>query len=92
MELLEATIKLRKATYEDLAHWEEGEKTTLMRQRFHVQMEDDRLECYTLESYSDPWQVKALIDEGRVWIPATASLVHDTDGVVIGIQELKEVA
>lgn len=92
MELLTAQVKLRPATYDDLAHWEEGIKTTLTRQRFFVRMPDDKLECYTLEQFSDKHQVKEMIDHGRVYVFCGSSLVHDTDGKVISVEVVGDVA
>ncbi len=92
MELLTANVKLRQATYDDLAIWDEGIKTTLNRQQFFVQMPDNRLECYTLEQYSDKLEVKRLLDEGRVWVFCGSSLVHPTDGEVLSIEQVTKVA
>lgn len=87
MELLTAAIKLRRATPEDLVHWESGERITLSRQRFWVQT-DQRLECYTLSQYSDKRTVLELMIDGRIWVPAGASLNLPTDGEVLSIEEV----
>ena len=91
MELITAEVKLRPASYADLVHWEDGIKTTLSKQQFFVSMPDGKLECYTLEQYSDKKLVVQLIDEGRVYVLCGSSLVHAVDGVITG-RELIEVA
>lgn len=90
MELLTATVKLRKATYDDLAIWDEGAKITLSNQQFFVRMPNDHLESYTLQQWSDKHELKALIDKSRVWVFCGTSLEHDTDGLVrLPVTEVK---
>lgn len=92
MELLIARVKLRPATYADLAVWEEDVKIRLQRQQFFVKNAEDKLECYRLEQFTDPTAVKDLIDNGRVYVFMPASLVHNTDAEIVDVEVVSEAA
>jgi hypothetical protein len=79
METITAELTLRPCTPEDLTQWIEGERNTLMRQRFYVRT-DNKLECYTLANYSDKRAVYQFMQEGRLYIPC----IEDLDGTYTG--------
>lgn len=79
MKTITAQLILRQCTAEDLVRWIEGERATMMRQRFYIRT-DDKLECYTLSNFSDKRTVHQFMQEGRLYIPC----IEDLDGTHTG--------
>lgn len=92
MKTITAELTLRECAADDLTQWIDGERHTLMQQRFYILMPDNTLECYTLKNYSDKATVYQFMLEGRLYIPAIEDLDGTTTGKVLSKNEVKNAA